>query len=109
MLDVYRIRKDFPILQKKINGEPIIYLDNAANSQKPKVVIDKLCEFYYNHNANIRRGVSSLTEESTRIFEQTRDEIKEFFKAKNYELVFTKSTTESINLVAYSLVKNYLN
>ncbi len=109
MLDLYKIRNDFPILQRRINDKQIVYLDNAATTQKPTIVIDKLSEFYYKYNANIRRGVSSMTEEATRIFEDTREKIKDFFKAKNYELVFTKSTTESINLVAHSLIKKYLS
>lgn len=108
MFDVEAIRKDFPILQKRLNGNPIAYLDNAATSQKPLVVLKKLQHFYSEYNANIRRGISSLSGEATRIFEDAREYIKTFFNAKNYELVFTKNTTEAINLVAYSLVKEYL-
>jgi cysteine desulfurase/selenocysteine lyase len=100
-LDVYAIRKMFPILKREVKGKPLIYLDNAATSQKPQSVIDVLVNYYTGYNANIHRGIHTLAEEATAAFEATRDLVKEFIHASSREeIVFTKGTTEGINLVA---------
>ncbi|MBK7097355.1 MAG: cysteine desulfurase [Sphingobacteriales bacterium] len=97
------IRADFPILHRKVKGHPLVYLDNAATTQKPKAVIDALTYYYTNTNANVHRGIHSLAEEATADFEATRDTVKEFINsAHREEVIFTRGTTESINLVAYT-------
>jgi cysteine desulfurase/selenocysteine lyase len=102
-LDVQAIRRQFPILTREVKGRPLIYLDNAATSQKPRVVIDALVNYYSGFNANIHRGIHTLAEEATAAFESTRDAVREFIHAKyREEIVFTRGTTESINLVAYT-------
>lgn len=99
--DVNAIRKDFPILQRQINGKPLIYLDNAATSQTPKQVIDVIVDYYSNYNANIHRGVHSLSQEATDAYEQARRKIQKHFNAaKAHEIIFTSGTTHGINLVA---------
>jgi len=103
LYDVKKIRKDFPILKKLIHGKPLCYLDNAATSQKPQVVIDAINNFYLSQNANVHRGVHHLSEVSTKAFEDARIKIKEFINAaSDKEIIFTRGTTEAINLVAYS-------
>jgi cysteine desulfurase/selenocysteine lyase len=102
-LDVYTIRQQFPILSREVKGKPLVYFDNAATSQKPQVVIDALINYYTGYNANIHRGIHTIAEEATAAFEQTRDAVKEFIHAASREeIVFTRGTTESINLVAYT-------
>ena len=99
--DVENIRKDFPILKKKINNKPLIYFDNAATSQTPTSVINSISNYYNNYNANIHRGVHSLSEEATQDFESARTKIKEHFNAGDTkEIIFTSGTTHSINIVA---------
>ena len=99
--DVENIRKDFPILSKKINNKPLIYFDNAATSQTPTSVINSISNYYNNYNANIHRGVHSLSEEATQDFESARTKIKEHFNAgETKEIIFTSGTTHSINIVA---------
>ena len=99
--DVENIRKDFPILSKKINNKPLIYFDNAATSQTPTSVINSISNYYNNYNANIHRGVHSLSEEATEDFESARTKIKEHFNAVDTkEIIFTSGTTHSINIVA---------
>ena len=101
MLDVQNIRKDFPILNRTVNGKPLIYFDNAATSQTPKQVIDVIVDYYSNYNANIHRGVHSLSQEATDAYEQARIKIQKHFNAKHsYEIIYTAGTTHSINLVA---------
>ncbi|WP_458628377.1 aminotransferase class V-fold PLP-dependent enzyme [Winogradskyella sp. PC D3.3] len=101
MLDVQKIRKDFPILQREVNGKPLIYFDNAATSQTPQQVIDVIVDYYSNYNANIHRGVHSLSQEATNAYEQARIKIQKHFNAKHsYEIIYTAGTTHSINLVA---------
>jgi len=97
-----KIREDFPILKRKINGKKLVYLDNAATSQKPKQVIGAIKYFYENHNANIHRGIHQLSEEATDAFEKAREKVAKFINAKPEQIIFTKNTTESINTVAYS-------
>ncbi len=102
-LDVYAIRQQFPILQRQVKGRQLVYLDNAATSQKPQDVIDALIEYYSGYNANIHRGIHTLAEEATAAFEATRETVKEFINASSTEeIIFTRGTTESINLVAYT-------
>jgi cysteine desulfurase/selenocysteine lyase len=102
-LDIEAIRKEFPILNREVKGRPLIYLDNAATTQKPQQVIDAIIHYYTNYNANIHRGIHTLAEEATADFEQTRDEVKTFIGAgSREEIIFTKGTTEGINLIAYT-------
>jgi cysteine desulfurase/selenocysteine lyase len=101
MIDVGKIRTQFPTLHQKVNGKDLVYFDNAASSQKPQVVIDALSYYYNNDNANIHRGVHYLSQEATDKFENTRKSVRTFINAKNScEIIFTKGTTDSINLVA---------
>jgi len=100
-LNVKNIRKDFPILEREVNGKPLIYFDNAATSQTPQQVIDVIVDYYSNYNANIHRGVHSLSQEATDAYEQARQKIQAHFNAKHpYEIIFTPGTTHGINLVA---------
>jgi cysteine desulfurase/selenocysteine lyase len=100
-IDVARIRRDFPILERTINGKPLVYLDSAATSQKPNQVIDAEADFYRNHNANAHRGIYQLGEEATEAFEGARATLARFFGAPDpATIVFTRGTTESVNLVA---------
>jgi len=102
-LDIAVIRQEFPILNREVKGRPLIYLDNAATTQKPQQVIDAIIHYYTNYNANIHRGIHTLAEEATADFEKTRDLVKSFIGASSREeIIFTKGTTEGINLVAYT-------
>ena len=101
MFKVEDIRKDFPILDQKIHGRPLVYLDNAATSQTPQVVIDAIIDYYQNYNANIHRGVHTLSQIATDKYEEARIKVQKHFNAnKPYEIIFTSGTTQSINLVA---------
>lgn len=101
-LDIIAIRQHFPILHQTVNGKPLVYLDNAATTQKPQVVIDAITEYYSTLNANVHRGVHHLSQRATDAFEQTREAVRAHLNAQHtYEIIFTKGTTESINLVAY--------
>jgi cysteine desulfurase/selenocysteine lyase len=101
--DVNAIRKQFPVLDREVKGKSLVYLDNAATSQKPKVVIDALVNYYTGYNANIHRGIHTLAEEATAAFEATRDTVQQFINAgSREEIIFTRGTTEGINLVAYT-------
>lgn len=103
MLNVNKIRQDFPILQRKINGHPLVYLDNAATSQKPNSVINAMNDFYSQYNANIHRAIHTLGEEATTSFEETREKIAKFIHAPSpSEIIFTSGTTASLNLLAYA-------
>lgn len=97
-----KVRADFPILKRKVNGKRLVYLDNAATTQKPKVVIDALSDFYSNHNANIHRAVHQLSIEATEAYEKARSKAAAFIKCKSEEVIFTRGTTESINLVRFA-------
>lgn len=109
-LDIQKIREEFPILHQEVNGKPLIYFDNAATNQKPKRVIDALTYHYEHDNANIHRGIHTLAERSTAAFEETRKIVAEFIGAnETEEIIFTKGTTESINLVASSFGRKFLN
>jgi len=99
-----KIREDFTILKRRVNGKPLIYLDNAATSQKPELVINSLNDYYKKYNANVHRGIHKLSEEATQAYEETRKKVAKFINAKSEkEIIFTKNTTEAINLVMYSL------
>jgi cysteine desulfurase/selenocysteine lyase len=101
--DPQQVRRDFPILQQVTEGKPLVYLDNAATSQKPQFVIDAINRYYTSQNANIHRGVYRLSEESTALYEGAREKIRGFINAPDArEIIFVRSTTEAINLVAYS-------
>lgn len=101
MFDIQKIRSDFPILSEKVNGKPLVYFDNGATSQKPKKVIDSIVEYYTKYNANIHRGVHTLSQLATDAYEEARKKIQNHFNAKHpYEIILTSGTTESINLVA---------
>ena len=101
--DVHEIRQDFPILQQKIYGRPLVYFDNAASSQKPKQVVDAITHLYYEDYSNIHRGVHTLSERSTRAYEEARRKVQQFIHAReDREIVFVRGTTEAINLVAHS-------
>ncbi|MFY0713412.1 cysteine desulfurase [Seonamhaeicola sp. NFXS20] len=101
MLNVENIRKDFPILSRKVNGKPLVYFDNAATSQTPQQVINAIVDYYTNYNANIHRGVHTLSQEATDLYEQSRQKIQAHFNAKHaHEIIFTSGTTHGINLVA---------
>ncbi len=101
MLDIQKIRADFPILEQKVNGKPLIYFDNGATSQKPKVVIDAITKYYEEINANIHRGVHTLSQLATDAYEVSREKVQKHINAKEvYEVIFTSGTTQGINLVA---------
>ena len=101
MFNVEHIRQDFPILKRQVNGKPLVYFDNAATSQTPQHVIDAIVDYYSNYNANIHRGVHSLSQEATDAYEQARIKIQKHFNTKfAHEIIFTSGTTHSINLVA---------
>jgi cysteine desulfurase/selenocysteine lyase len=101
--DVERIRTDFPILNATVHGKPLVYLDNAASTQKPRAVIDTLSEVYEHHYANVHRGVHTLSQRSTELFEGAREKVRGFINARQvHEVIFVRGTTEAINLVAQS-------
>ncbi|PSR06479.1 MAG: cysteine desulfurase CsdA [Bacteroidetes bacterium SW_10_40_5] len=105
-LDVSTIRKDFPILFQEVNGNPLVYLDNAATTQKPKQVIDTVADYYSETNSNVHRGIHRLSDEASQQYEAVRETVQQFLNAsKKEEIVFTRGTTESINLVAQTFGK----
>jgi cysteine desulfurase/selenocysteine lyase len=109
-IDIEQIRADFPILSRKINGKPLIYFDSGATAQKPQQVIDTVCEYYSLHNANIHRGVHTLSQEITIAYENARGTIQKHLNAAfAKEIIFTKGTTDSISLVAYSFGKKFIS
>ena len=108
-MDIKNIKKEFPIFKQKINGKPLVYLDSANSSQKPKVVIDKISNFYETEFSNVGRSVHTLAVKATNRFEATRDKVKKYLNAKyREEIIFTKGATEAINLVASSYGKKYI-
>lgn len=107
--DIEAIRRDFPILGQKVHGRPLVYLDNAATSQKPQSVIDAITRYYLNDNANIHRGVHALSERSTQAYEEARRKIQRFLNAAEArEIIFVRGATEGINLVAYSYGRRHV-
>jgi cysteine desulfurase / selenocysteine lyase len=108
--DIQKIREDFPILKTKVYGKPLVYLDNAATTQKPKQVIDKIAELYQSKNSNIHRGVHHLSNVATEEYENSRKKVQEFINAAHsHEIIFTKGTTDSINLLAFSFGEKYIS
>jgi cysteine desulfurase / selenocysteine lyase len=108
-LDVTAIRRDFPILQRQVRGKRLVYLDNAATSQKPQVVIDSLTHYYQHYNANVHRGVHTLSDEATDGYERARAKVARFIKARSSRgVVFVRGTTEGLNLVAHSWARSRL-
>ncbi|WP_106832162.1 aminotransferase class V-fold PLP-dependent enzyme [Parabacteroides pacaensis] len=109
MLDIQAIRKDFPILSRKVYGKDLIYLDNAATTQKPRCVVEKIEDDYYNVNANIHRGVHFLSQAATEAHEEARKTVRQFINARHArEIIFTRGTTESINLIASSFTDGFM-
>jgi cysteine desulfurase/selenocysteine lyase len=101
--DVAKVRADFPILDQQVNGKPLVYLDNGATTQKPNAVIDAIANYYRNDNSNVHRGAHTLSDRATGVFENARESVREFLNAKlTEEIIWTKGTTEAINLVAFS-------
>ncbi|HMP99172.1 MAG TPA: cysteine desulfurase [Cyclobacteriaceae bacterium] len=110
LLDINKIRQHFPVLQQEINGRPLVYLDNAATSQKPKQVIKAITDYYEGYNANIHRGIHTLAEKATKAFEDTRKAVQVFLNAAHEEeIIFVRGVTEGINLVASSFGKAFVN
>ncbi len=109
VLDVAAIREDFPVLEREVGGEPLVYLDNGATSQTPKQVVDSIVDYYYEYNANVHRGIHQLSQEASIAYEEAHDTVAEFVGADGREeVVFTKNTTEAENLVAYAWGLNEL-
>ncbi len=109
MLDIHAIRQDFPVLNQQVNGHPLVYLDNAATSQKPRQVIDAVSDYYRRDNANIHRGVHQLSQRATDAYESVRNTVRDFIHARSEkEIIFVRGATEAINLVAQSFVRPQL-
>lgn len=109
ILDINAIRQDFPILKREVNGKPLVYFDNGATSQKPQLVIDAINKYYSFENSNIHRGIHTLSQEATNAYEEARKKVQRFVNAQHeHEIIFTKGTTDSINLVASSFGKKHL-
>ncbi|MCD8297801.1 MAG: cysteine desulfurase [Prevotella sp.] len=110
MYDINKIRNDFPILSRTVYDRPLIYLDNAATTQKPRQVVDAITDEYYNVNANVHRGVHYLSQQATDLHEQAREKVRAFINARSVnEIVFTRGTTESLNLVASSFCEEFMH
>ena len=107
-MDITNLRKNFPTLKRKINGKDLIYLDSSATSQRPIAVIEAIKEFYETHNANINRGIHTLSDEATMMYEETRKKVAAFINSNHKEVIFLRNTTEAINLVAHAFVKPQL-
>ena len=109
MYDIKKIRKDFPILDRDIYNHKLVYLDNAATTQKPKQVVEAMTEEYYNVNANVHRGVHYLSQKATDLHEEAREKVRGFINAKSTsEIIFTRGTTESMNLIASSFCEEFM-
>jgi cysteine desulfurase/selenocysteine lyase len=107
--NIAKVRQDFPILDQKVKGKPLIYLDNAATTQKPQIVIDAISQFYNMNNANVHRGAHTLSDNATELFENARSKVQGFINAKHaHEIVWTRGTTEAINTVASGLAQSFL-
>ena len=105
-LDIAAIRRDFPILHQTVNGKPLVYLDNAASSQRPKSVIEAISRYYEHDHANVHRGVHTLSQRATDAYEGARETIRRFINARDTkEIVFVRGTTEAVNLVAQSFAR----
>ena len=109
MFDINQIRNDFPILGREVYGRPLVYLDNAATTQKPRTVVEAITEEYYNVNANVHRGVHYLSQQATDLHEEAREKVRQFVNARSTsEIIFTRGTTESLNLVASSFCDEFM-
>jgi cysteine desulfurase / selenocysteine lyase len=109
-LDIKKIRKDFPLLQTKVYGKPLVYLDNSATTQKPEMVLKAMDDYYRTYNSNVHRGVHFLSQKATDAYEVARKKVTEYINAAHeHEVIFTRSTTDGINLVAYSYGKKFVN
>ena len=109
MYDINKVREDFPILSRKIYDKPLVYLDNAATTQKPLCVLDAMREEYLNVNANVHRGIHWMSQQATDLHEAARETVRKFLNARSTsEIVFTRGTTESLNLVASSFVEGFM-
>jgi len=109
MIDIKRIREDFPILQREVYGKPLIYFDNAATTQKPRQVVESIVDEYYSVNANVHRGVHFLSQQATELHEGSREAVRKFINAHSpNEVIFTRGTTEAINLLAYSFGEEFM-
>jgi cysteine desulfurase/selenocysteine lyase len=109
MIDLRALRLDFPILQRQVNGKPLVYLDNGATSQKPESVLQAMDDLQRNHNANVHRGIYTLSEEATALYEGAREKVRVFINARSVEeIIFTRNATEAINLVALSWARQHL-
>lgn len=110
MYNVYEIRKDFPILEREVYGKPLVYLDNGATTQKPRTVVDAMVDEYYSVNANVHRGVHFLSQQATELHEASRETVRRFINARSTnEVIFTRGTTESVNLLAFSFGEEFMN
>ena len=110
MYDINKVRADFPILSREVYNRPLVYLDNAATTQKPLCVLDAMREEYLNVNANVHRGVHYLSQRATDLHEAARERVRSFLNAeKTEEIIFTRGTTESINLVAASFCEEFMH
>ena len=109
-LDIEKIRKDFPLLQVKVYGKPLVYLDNSATTQKPEVVLKAMDDYYRTYNSNVHRGVHFLSQKATDAYELVRKKVAEYINAEHeHEIIFTRSTTDGINLIAYTYGKKFIN
>ncbi|MFH1392715.1 MAG: cysteine desulfurase [bacterium] len=109
MFDITKTRSDFPLLKRKIYGKPLVYFDNGATTQKPKVVIDIINKLLSEHNSNVHRGVHHLSDQMTKMYEAAREKVQNYLNARhNYEIIFTKGVTDSINTIAYSFGEAYV-
>ena len=107
--DVNSVRDDFPILKQQVNGNRLVYLDNGATSQKPQSVIDAIVEYYETTNSNVHRGVHTMSQQATDGYEGARSKVRKFLNAsKDKEIIFTRNTTEGVNLVAHSVSYTHL-
>jgi cysteine desulfurase/selenocysteine lyase len=107
--NIAKVRQDFPILAQKVKGKPLVYLDNAATTQKPQIVIDTISQFYSMNNANVHRGAHTLSDNATELFENARSKVQGFINAKHaHEIVWTRGTTEAINTIASGLAQSFL-
>ena len=110
MLDIHKIREDFPILGRSVYNKPLVYLDNGATTQKPRCVVEAMVNEYYSVNANVHRGVHFLSQQATELHEAARETVRRFINAHSTsEIIFTRGTTESINLMAYSFGEAFLH
>lgn len=108
-MDIQKIREDFPILQREIYGKPLVYFDNAATTQKPRQVVESIVDEYYSVNANVHRGVHFLSQQATELHEGSREAVRRFINARSInEVIFTRGTTESVNLLAYSFGEEFM-